>query len=1234
MAAAYTSLPEKAINELLQKLAREIEQIVVDAGEKFIDDTNSDLAAAKKGDTILGLLVTDHVNSRIELQYRDFLKFGFAKVRFAIDDQLNHGPEYFLNVEIKALLGDIRISKDGSYEVILGYGFDAGPPPYQAARGKIALKNPSLSIDAFLAGSPDDGFVIDFGLGTGSSGSSGFPLVIPLGPSGFGLQGIGGTFADNFRPNLAPTSPNGVEPERPAAFDYVKWAQEQARKPLDGWRPLRPEEGHVGGVGLRTDIIDLCTSGGLVRVRDAGFLALSDGPLVVQGGRGQLLSLPPDSFRLDTISALDFRTLTYAMAGAAAFRLPGDPDDWELVAASGSITAQISLLNSRDWFFNVGTEGAPISGSFLKDWFKAEVFCMTNFDRIYVGAKLTFGGRDINLLGLKLDAYFGMQTRAKLGFQPLHFEGSLILFGGVGLRIWKFKIGIELSGIVSIAVLKPFHLRIQAGWKISLPWPLSDMSGTITLLEHDKIEVAAIAMPILLQAAIATSGDFGGTSVEPSQKLGAVHPLSGLQFDILDETAKIWPDCELALPFYRKLTDLTGRMLSPPIGSSREGSVQVTHSLTELDLFSIRDDGSEVKEEGVQGVWTVGPANQQGDFNSPTARLHFPANDPFRWLDQYQVRSEETEVLPPIGEVFDFGIGPAEFDLPEILLPTVKIRRAEEVTGIDLLADPVFQLPTRVARLSRASFEIRDETPSAAFSRVIITFVANDENSFGKLQSDRYLQILSVTDQTLPSGRTFYFGRIEITDSSGQDFREFTIGFQGDSGCAIGITGLREHCFPMIAVFKITLFGGTRTATTVKDRTIFKPGVYRVAASGKSEWAASGEKKAGSWKFSQKFNVIYPPTITPYIAYVTAGDERPYREKGLNVWNPTPYGLGFPIYTAQKASIVFRPDYFNTIFPKLRVGYDQNEQEVDVNESGLDERFESASSAKWFKDSGGPYDVCREVLFDPPTTPGVRDLSVGFFNPLTNKTVALDGWSFETSRYGGIHDHLALDQPIILTARSAVSEISSSDKDVAIAALDTKLVTKQPKAGDAIPAAWRLPPSFEPEHKDFEKQSSLSFLRFFERAAIAVSRVNADPMEGLLERPGSALVDAFTDRDGKAFCFWVRTPEPLDWRRLSASILVYAIDRDNGGAPYLPDVAPVPLEALFTPSPDGASALMFVRMGETYVRLPAGLYVAKFSFALEAPKLTHLRSQTNQKTDSFELRFANTFGRPFAGALN
>jgi hypothetical protein len=1233
--ASYRSLAQKAINELLAKLAREIENLVGELGKLAIDYINKELAAAKAGDIVLGLLVTAHQGNRIELQYRDFLKYGFAKVRFAIDDKLNYGPEYFHNLEIRAILGDIRISKEDSYEVILGYGFDNGPPAYEAARGKIALKTPSISIDAFLAGSPDNGFVIDFGLGTGNSGSSDFPLIIPLGPSGFGMQGIGGTFADNFRPNLAPNSVN--EPERPTASDYITWAQQQARKPLDGWRPLRAGEGHVGGVGLRTDIIDLCTNGFLFRIMDAGFLALSDGPLVVQGGRGQLLQLPRSSFSLDAISVLDFKTLTYAVLGAATFRMPGDPNDWELIAARGAITAQISLLNSRDWFLNIGTDGAPITGSFLKDWFSAQVFVMTNFERIDVGARLTWGGREIDFLGMKFDAYFGMQVRARLGIQPIHFEGSLILFGGIGIRIWKFKIGVELSGIVTLAVLKPFRLRIAAGWRIGMPWPLSDLSGTITLIDRDNPELADIALPLLLLAAKSTAGHFGGQSEGPKQKLGALHPISGLQFDIVDEASEIWPDCEIALPFYKKLTDDTGKILSPAIGSSREGGVTVQHSLKQLSLYQIKD-GSEVEVQGLQGVWVVGPAKEQGDFNSPTARLHFPANDPFRWLDQHQDRTVETTVLPPVGNTFDFGIGAAQFSQAEISLPSLTIRRLGESGGIDLVSDPLFMLPTRVARFARASFGGRDAGAGTTLSRAILTCVSNDPEAFRRIQCNLAIDVLSVVDQQLPSGRTIYFGRLEVRDASGADFDNFTLSYNDDAACAVGVTVLNERCVPLLALYRVTLFAGHRTMTTINERKVFEPGVYRIVAAGRSEWSARGSPKDGSWIFEQKFRVTYPPTITPYIAYVTLGDERPYRLLGTGLWNPTPYGLGFPFYSGLKASIVFRPDYFKAIFNELSIAYDGINvvPPPKVDTSKLGERFDSASSAKWQTDAGGFYKEAQEVLFDAPTGPGVRELAVGFFNPLTNANVKLDSWSFETSRFVEISDHLTLDIPIVSRARNTVSEVFAAHEDAKIAELDTTVVTKPVKVAATFPASWRLPPIYEPEHKNFEMQSALSFLRFFERSSIPISPFNADPMYGLLDRPERTLIEALTDRDGKTFCFWIRTPEPLDWRRLSANLQVYATKRNAQGAIFLPDVSPVSLKTLFTPSPDGTSALMFAQIGETFVRLPAGLYVFKASFMFDALGLPHLRNNSDpqQKSASFELRFANTFGPSFTGALN
>lgn len=1235
--ASYVSFAQKAINELLEKLAREINQIVEEAGTDFIDDTNSDLGAAKPGDTILSLLVTAHEPGRIELQYRKFLKYGFAKIRFSIADQLKYDDPFVEDVELRAILGDVRISKSGSYEVILGYGFDKGPPAYEAARGKIALKTPPISIDAFLSGSPDDGFVLDFGIGTGVSGSSEFPLVIPLGPSGFALQGIGGTFADNFRPNLAATSENGIEPQRPTAFDFVKWAQEQAMKPLDGWRPLRDNEGHVGGVGLRTDIIDLPTNGGLIRVRDAGFLALSDGPLVVHGGRGQLLSLPPDKFRFDLVSALDFNSLTYAMMGAASFKLPGESGDFELISADGTITAQISLRNGRDWFFNVGTDKAPIRGSFLKNVFSAQVFCMVSFDRIYVGSRVSFGGREMNFFGIKIDAYFGMETRAKLGFQPIHYEGSLVLFGGFGIRIWKFKLGIELSGIVAIAILKPFQLKLSVGWRINLPWPLSDISGTITLLNFEDITLADIAKPLLLQGATLVAGVFVENADQIRQKLGALHTLSGVQFDIDDETSSIWPDCELALPFYKKLTDGTGKILSPPISSYKEGGVLVHHRLNQLVLFRINEtDGSEIEVPKLQGAWVVGPVGSDGDKSTSTARLHFPANDPFRWLDQFQDTSIETEALPPIGEEFDFGVGPAEFSVPRIDLPTIALTNLEP--GMDLLSDTSLQLPLRVARISSASFEMQrtDGQPVGLLSRAVLTFASFDPEEFQSVASNRDLKVLSVVEQQVLNDRVLYFGRIEITEASGADFFDFNISFQRSVECVGGVYATDERCRATIALYRVTLFSAAKITTSVEEKAILQPGVYRIAAEGKSTWSARGKGKDGTWGYSQKFRVTYPPTITPYVAYVTIGDERPYHLLGQRIWNPTPSGLGFPSYKGSKSSVVFRPDYFSKIYSELVLEFIEGQSVVvPVTRSQIGERFESASSAKWLLDAGGQYGTAEELLFDAPIEQGVYELNVSFANALTGENFKLDSWSFERSGFFDVVGHLALAERYVRISRSTVAEVKAVGGSE-VSDLDQSVVTEVPVPAISVPASWRLPPTYEPQHKRFEEQSALSFLRFVERSRIPISAVNGDPLYGIAERPDSTTIEAFTDRNGKPFCFWLRTPEPLDWRRLSAQLVVYATAKDPGGKDVLPNVAPLPLDVLFTPSPDGTAALLFARAGETYVRLPKGLYILNCSYSLKTDGLPHLRlkSNTMQESQEFEVKFYSEFGEAFSGVLN
>jgi hypothetical protein len=86
--------------------------------------------------------------------------------------------------------------------------------------------------------------------------------MVPLGASGFALQGIGGTFAHQFTARLDPKSDKvPVDIPNVQANNYVRWASAERGQPMDAWLPVPRGKREAGGFGLRTDIIDMPSCG-------------------------------------------------------------------------------------------------------------------------------------------------------------------------------------------------------------------------------------------------------------------------------------------------------------------------------------------------------------------------------------------------------------------------------------------------------------------------------------------------------------------------------------------------------------------------------------------------------------------------------------------------------------------------------------------------------------------------------------------------------------------------------------------------------------------------------------------------------------------------------------------------------------------------------------------------------------------------------------------------------------
>jgi hypothetical protein len=518
-----------------------------------------------------------------------------------MNDQIGEGNA---EISIKSLTVEASLTNP---KITIGGGADWSiTPAYEVFRAVIDLEVPPIHIDAFFAASDSGGFIIDFK-------DDDFSVMIPLANSGFALKGFGGELAHKFAPRLRVGSdkdPDDLDspPGSVQADTYLQWANRMRDQPLYAWIPVQPGKRSWDGFGLRTDIIDLLSCGFVVTIADAGFLALSNGPIIVVGGDARLFDLGRETFFVRVLAVLDFASFSLAGSGAASFALPSRTSSWKVLEASGAISALLPIKHAKSWYQNIGTDSAPISGHFLADVLSASVYFMLNNDRALAGADVRFGG-DLSLLGIGISAHFGMSGQTLLGWNPGHFSQQMSLYGGISLKVWKFEIGIDLNGRLLLEIPHPFHLNLQAGYSLKLGW-FGSISGTITIFDYSDPAVPDI-LPPLLTSPTKALGDHFTPHSNISQIVGAVHAISGRQWNIERDNSPIWPDSEIVLPFLRRLREVSAVGASNKIINSTseiysEGGVKVAHDLTNIQLFHLAEKQAPA-EVDIRGVWVEGP---------------------------------------------------------------------------------------------------------------------------------------------------------------------------------------------------------------------------------------------------------------------------------------------------------------------------------------------------------------------------------------------------------------------------------------------------------------------------------------------------------------------------------------------------------------------------------------------------------------------------------------------------
>jgi hypothetical protein len=1020
-------------------------------------------------------------------------------------------------VTIRALMLEASVNTQG-FDVKIGGGYDeTTTPPYEVARVVLRMKGLGITFDAFIGGMSKDGFELTLGE---------LPVCIPLGSTGLAISGITGTYANNFFPRLG-TPP----PKNPSAKNFLEWSRNQSNQ-LDAWVPTLGAE----GIGLACTLITLADQGKLLRFKKAGFLLVSPPLVVMVGGMGVLLDA--DAAKLDMTGVIDFGDHTFYSDMSATVRLPPeDSKGFYILAAQGSMETFLSFSDPWASYFNLGTDSRPISGSFFNNALSCSVYLMINALRIQAGARLGIQFQ-LNLGPIGCGCSISIEGKGLIGRNPLQIFASLAVMLSFSIHLWKFHFGFGLKVLASVSVPNPVALELYVELTLGLPWPLSDVTFGVKLLNFTANSPAPnIGSPLRLANALPVAG----------MKPGAMHPLSGHQW--LLDSEKIWPDAELVIPFSLRPIDRTGVIQPYTIAPLYEQGWDVSHSITTLVINRVHEDGTLTPVPHVRGVWTAG-TDARG-----TAMLNLPGDDPFAWWRPYDPAGNIARQDASYYVDQYFGSGMDVANVPDGQRFGDVVCHPTQTNVVSLRNFRGFGDGRRTFQGSNFTFAFVDAAGTGIPVDEVSFILAGRDVGVAIPMGWKFVgavRLSAIPDN--PIELTLYTLRPEPLVPMGQ----ITIA-QGDAA-ALNILGVRYH----VVLQKLQ---------TWTPKPIMEPGKYRLSLYGESLARHAGQADVHSvWpKTDQDFTVTYPDLLRPYIRYSTLGDSRIF--SGLvERWNPTPHGVGFPLYSSYQGVIRFFVPYMDQIFPSLKVALDDMPpQNFNPQKNMLDEVVIPPVSKSWASRNGAAIKPEQELQLPSPWQPGHHTLTINFVPPL-GSSQRLDRWDYQISQFKDFVTHIGdASSTFITLAHSAEGTRNSAPTPAGVWPAATA------SAVPLLSKDWLVPDGLASLVQTLDEQSSLRFLQFARRTRCTFGN-RFDPLARLVLNPTLTSLEVLLDESERPYCLWLRTPEPIDWRRVTGQLEVLGHS--------LGQTVVTALSLTVLPSPDAASAFLICNLAGSAVRLP------------------------------------------------
>ncbi|HEY3455903.1 MAG TPA: hypothetical protein VGK64_14955 [Bryobacteraceae bacterium] len=1130
---------------------------------------------------------------------------------------------------VPTFLGEFAIvTKDKSsmpfVEVRLGFGIENGTT--FVGRGTLKLKPVGFGLDVFLGGLSSHGLMIGIDLY--------LPVPIPLGPTGLGFFGIGGDYAYGFKPRLeagleAEGPPRDLETgempgpippaeiEDPTAMHYILWAR-NPDDALDRWVEAPVNETAIG-FGVRAAFCDMASRGDVLRLDPLGFALLFPGPVVILGGEGFLLG---DSCSISAYIALDLISKSLGFGSYCKYEPPRD--DLHMLEAKGSFEMFFSFSEPKTWFIHIGSREKPIEAKFFIGLIKEiKLYLEIDHHKIAFGLRAAIGwGFDFKIIAI--EGRIGGQVAALIGWNPRQLAGEFILFGELSIKIFFIKFGLEGKGGFIGHVPEPKFGKVVFELKLNLPWPIPDIK-----FEHDPkvIDEDNVAPRVSAPLPEADNSDL---------HIGAVHPLSGRQFDfdVTDpEIARPWPDIEIVVPFSRRAIDATGKILGPAISPEVDGGYYISHTLTELTLFDLVNE-QEITD--FRAAWAEAPDGE-------TAQLHVLGADPYSWLLAHEEQWSSVELPPDKVVAQHFGPGEEETFSGERRFGDVILTPAEAADSLTLsnLFAPYVSNRTVSGLSLHIVFQSLNAQPIPV-DRIELVFIES-----------QYVTTVPIVAANVPLStsieamgainESLWFRRVVIEPLEPLTLSELTV----TAGVVVGGTTSESLSYLYAVIYR----EARGPVVSWSEKQLLAPGRYRLTVRGTTETAAVQEGLAEPepipWSLEREFEVVIPRSLRPYTKYTTIGDTRLIRNEP-SLWNPTLYGIGFPFYRLYRPVIRFLVPYISTIFPSLilRIEPEDSSQDAVEQELALQPNPDDESSALPFSKDfaewhGGAIKPDEEIAGDTVAlSSGPARVRLQFEHPAMGR-VDLDDWTCFVSQFNHFAHHLAINKPRLVTVYTPdgpvkphscpkpgtggtigdltldgsgmdgggiplVGGLAAPLSPVPLPDFPEGIPKPFPDELDEPPITWRLPAKLAKHVVFAGMPSEFAFPRFAQDSGVLFFD-NSNPLYGIGNTAGSTRIEALEDHTGRFLALWIRTPEPLDWRRVSGMLRIRHVIQ-TGQCPK--DYAyrkPLLLTLHFLPNLDASSAFAVGSFAGILTRLPRGEYELTLSFDPEADDTYPLR---------------------------